>query len=261
MKVDHKIQKLSCREVQFLVINLKDIRIKLCGIYRPPTSQHSNMREFLDLYDHILENNKNMITIGDVNIDLLDQRNVEFNNLITSNNFKILNKIDADSYTRKDSTSCAILDHVHTDITSQFALQIGESALSDHRYLLLILFNSGIPNAKSTLKKKYVNYARVREALDRQAQVGFDNFDQFYGLLKSLIAQETKTKVVQISSSYHKPWANLKLQKLLKMKKKFDKLRKDFPVNEYFSSKFHELRKDVKKNVDKSKKIYYSSLY
>lgn len=262
LKVDHKIQKLSCREVQFLILNLPDIRVKLCGIYRPPTSQHSNMREFLDLYDQILENNKNLITIGDVNIDLLDQQNVEFNNLITSNNFKILNNIHVDSYTRRDSTSCAILDHVHTDITNQFALQIGESALSDHRYLLLILFNAGKSNAKTKITKKYVNYTRVRESLERRAEVGFENFDQFHGFLKSLITQETKSKVVQVNcSNYNKPWANLKLQKLLKVKKKFDKLRKSFSSNEYFSAKFHELRKELKREVDKSKKKYYSSLY
>lgn len=262
LKVDYKIQKFSCREVQFLILNLPEIHVKLCGIYRPPTSQYSNIREFLDLYDQILENNKNMITVGDVNIDLLDQRNVEFNNLITSNNFKILNNIHADYYTRRDATSCTILDHVHTDITSQFALQIGESALSDHRYLLLILFNAGISNTKTNVTKKYVNYARVRENLERQAQVGFDNFDQFHGFLKSLVTQETKTKAVQINySNYYKPWADLRLQKLLRLKKKFDKLRKQFPSNEYFSAKFHELRKYVKKEVDKSKKTYYSSLY
>lgn len=152
IKVDHNIQKISLREVQLLIIHLSELKITLCGVYRPPTSVNSNMVEFLEGYDEILENHKNMISLGDFNIDLLnDKNNLDLINLLNSNSFSILNKISSESFTRSDVKSRSIIDHVHTNLDQQFVVQLGESGLSDHKYILAIVKTSGSSEKETTI--------------------------------------------------------------------------------------------------------------
>lgn len=162
IKVDSSIQKFSCREVQFLIMNLVGIKTKLCGVYRPPTSIHSNQREFMDMIDEILETNKNMTVLGDININLLDSTSEELVEVVCSNNFEILNKLDKNSYTRRDRISSSIIDHAYTDLNKDFVLQVSDNGLSDHRHIMLIVKDSGLNVKRQIFSKKFVNYESFR---------------------------------------------------------------------------------------------------
>ena len=139
IKVSHKVQKIKCREVQLMILNLEELNIKICGIYRPPTSNSSNLREFLDLLDNVLEKNKKMICIGDINIDLLKSDSMELVNIISSNSFHIVNKIHPDHFTRRGKSSLTIIDHCYTDVQEKILVQLGETGFSDHKFLLIIV--------------------------------------------------------------------------------------------------------------------------
>jgi hypothetical protein len=221
------------------------------------------MREFLDSYDELLENNKNMISAGDFNIDLLKEDSSELSNIVASNCYTILNQINPSSYTRRDKSSSSIIDHFHTDLQKKFYLQIGESGLSDHNFLLLVVVCSGNFRKSESQTKKVVNYQNVGNLLqERLTNTGFDSFLSLQDFLKSSFIQETKVKVTNTSPSPHiKPWSNRELAMTCKLKRKFDKLAKLFPANEYYPLKLRELKTLAKMQVDQSRKLYYSKLY
>jgi len=104
IRVDHNVSKRSCNDIQFLTLRLLDFDLYLCGVYRPPTYPFSVENDFLELFDDIL-NLRNLIILGDFNIDLLRDspfRN-NYQNLLTANDFYTLNKINGSYATRTTS--------------------------------------------------------------------------------------------------------------------------------------------------------------
>ena len=259
LEVDSKIEKISCREVQFLIIRLVRFNMKLCGVYRPPTSNRSNLREFLDTFDEVLERNRNMISMGDFNINLLTPDSQELRDIVSSNNYATLNEIKLDSFTRRDVRSLSIIDHVHSDIANVMTMQISESGLSDHRFILLLIKNVGNDlQTKKKPAKKFTDYLKISQILSSESQsINFDDFHSFYEYLSNLIQTHTVTKSFVLKSK--KSWFDKDLMNLCKQKRKFDKLRYSFPNNSYFISNYIELNKKFSKEVTK-KKIFRHSV-
>lgn len=84
-----KVEKIERDENQFLILNLKNLNLQLCGIYHPP---HTKVNEFLKEYDSILSKKSNMLCMGDFNIDVL-KRNTAIFETLASNSYSILNQI------------------------------------------------------------------------------------------------------------------------------------------------------------------------
>ena len=261
LEVDSKIEKISCREVQFLIIRLVRFNMKLCGVYRPPTSNRSNLREFLDTFDEVLERNRNMISMGDFNINLLTPDSQELRDIVSSNNYATLNEIKLDSFTRRDVRSLSIIDHVHSDIANEMTMQISESGLSDHRFILLLIKNVGNDlQTKKKPTKKFTDYSKISQVLLSETQsINFNDFHSFHDYLSNLIQTHTVTKSFFFKSK--KPWFDKDLMNLCKQKRKFDKLRYSFPNNSNFSSNYIELKKKFLKEVTKKKRKYFDTQY
>jgi hypothetical protein len=92
--------------------------------------------------------------MGDVNIDILKKDSDELKSLISSNSFHILNDTYTGSFTRRDLTSSSIIDHMYIDISGKFFLQLGESGLSDHRFMSLIMQTTKKNTARVENSKK-----------------------------------------------------------------------------------------------------------
>ena len=259
IKVSHEVQKIQCREVQLMIVNLEELNIKICGIYRPPTSNFSNIREFLDLLDNVLENNKNMICIGDINVDLLKPDSVELVNVISSNSFHIVNKIDPDSFTRRGKSSLTIIDHCYTDVPEKILMQLGETGFSDHKFLLIIV--SKICNKRLEVKtyyKKFVNYKSAALKLKRNQ---YSSFEDFHNFLTLTLNQETTVRTKRFKSSYRKPWATQEIENVCREKRKLLKLNREFPLNSFFKIKIKEIVKKLKMLITQAKKCHYSKLF
>jgi hypothetical protein len=56
-------------EIHFLGINIPEVGLNFATIYRPPVP--SNIYPFFDTLDKILEPNRKLILLGDINLDLL----------------------------------------------------------------------------------------------------------------------------------------------------------------------------------------------
>ncbi len=99
---------------------------------------HQYLRIFIHFLDRILESNKNFILMGEINLDLLNTSDAfvnQYSSIININDYSILNKCTPQYCTR----TSRILDHAVTNIADKFScdLKIGESHISDHKYLLL----------------------------------------------------------------------------------------------------------------------------
>lgn len=148
----------------------------------------------IDAFDEILANNKDMITMGDININLLSESKVELMNVIASNNTFVLNQNES-SYTRRDAYSLSIIDHICTDCKKQFVMQLGESVPSDHIYVLLLVKNMENFEDNTLTKNKYINYVKIRETLEtRLNEKPFENFSKFHKYISELIALKTQFK-------------------------------------------------------------------
>ena len=147
----------------------------------------------MDGYDEILE--RNMISLGDFNIDLLNENSFDLCNLVTSNGFTVVNKIDSDSFTRRDIYSRSIIDHIHSDVQNNLLVQLGESALSDHRFFLVDICKVGISDNLVAYNRSFVDYNKVSQLIESKLTAReLTTFDEFHSHLKTSINQATKIK-------------------------------------------------------------------
>lgn len=79
-----------------LMINIKKLDLNICGYYGAPDT---NINSFLSYFDPILEKYNDVIYIGDMNINLLNNNTPSLKsylNLLKCNNLKLLNTISQD---------------------------------------------------------------------------------------------------------------------------------------------------------------------
>lgn len=84
-------------EVEFLPVNLVEIKIKVCSIYRPSKYTTESIELFCNQLLCISEFH-NVITFGGININLLygDLKCTQYKNTIENCSHNILNKISLD---------------------------------------------------------------------------------------------------------------------------------------------------------------------
>ena len=98
-------------------------------IYKQPTVRND---VFIDFVNHHLENKKNMIVVGDMNINLLENSEIvkKYVDSLIANNCVVLNDIQLSSATRSatrttngvTSHSNTIIDHFITDCLNFYAM-------------------------------------------------------------------------------------------------------------------------------------------
>lgn len=96
-------------------------------IYKPPSSINNNfLRNFEQIIDTHRDNN---IVIGDMNIDTSKNNTTsdEYNNIIVSNGYKLVNEISKKATTRKTDTSESIIDHIITSKVSYITCDINNT--------------------------------------------------------------------------------------------------------------------------------------
>ena len=114
--------------LEFNIIGQKSILI--CYAYRPPDSS----KTWLDLFENQLEkafsDNKELIVLGDFNIDLVRDCPVnQWNDITTSFNLEQMIK----SHTSITDTTSTIIDHIYTTNPSYInETSVPRLALSDH---------------------------------------------------------------------------------------------------------------------------------
>lgn len=248
----------SRERVEFVLLNIKTFNLKLCASYKAPLGDNN---VFFANLNKILEKHKDIIVVGDTNLNLLEDSHTtrHYNNVLSSNNLILLNDINDFSYTRKHSSnSISIIDHASSSLSHKFKhkLIIGDHHLSDHRFLIVSLeaVRQQKQNSEFFIK---TNFNKVSESLESAPTNSFDHFHDF---LKSSIEINTAEVSKTLNkTSFKKPWFDLELKLLKKQRDKFYKLKLKFPDNQHFHITFTELKKALRLEIQKKKRDYYSS--
>lgn len=137
-----KLEVFNTHNVQFLIIDLIELNLRIGVCYRPP--QRGNTETFLNALNALLGKHRNFVLMGDMNIDLLsnnDPITKSYLETLSYLYFRPINKVHADMATRIDHrrSSYKIIDHVVSDLS--FSLfhhfAVNDNCLSDHRTILI----------------------------------------------------------------------------------------------------------------------------
>lgn len=158
-----------------LILKLLDFKINIGALYRAPDSR---INDFLDYFSNLLNKYKNIIYLDDFNINVLNERTKDsenFNNLIQSEAFILLNKISVDMATRVTQTSASIIDLAITDLIKlSYNLFIDNIDFSDHRFIFLN-FNTPLQNNLFAHKESItkINYHRIKIDISTNIELKF----------------------------------------------------------------------------------------
>lgn len=207
-----------------------------------------------------------MIVAGDMNINLNAQNpeNRDYINCFQSNGYICLNKLDTNYYTRRSNTIDTYIDHILTDlIDRKFALALLDTAISDHRALLLSL-----PSEKQRKVGKnqpnhftIIDYGSIDRNLSKLNEaIEVDSLETLQQNISNFIREHTKT-VAKKEIKIKREWANAHLLNIIHMRNKFYKKLKKYPENTFYLAKFKELKKQARNVRNHLKKMHYAALF
>lgn len=206
--------------------------------YRPPS--YSNCDQFFDILGNVLSQHKNLLLLGDMNYDLLTPSNSvveDYENLVSSYYFRILNQITPNMATRTTESSASLIDHIISDLDPQNFnhCMINDNILSDHRMILLNLTMSSTRNSMNNKRIKVIDHHHIVNELPK---ISTESFEKFHHQLITLF--KSHTREIELKAPPHsakKPWFDIVLKKTSHQRDKFYKLHKKFPSNPLISQK------------------------
>lgn len=255
-----QIDEYNIDNVQFLVVELLSLNIKLAACYRPPN--YKNLDTFFNGLNTILQRHKNLILVGDMNIDLLVPNNIlnTYQNTISSSFFKIINQINQTMGTRRTESSNTLIDHMISDLNQNILKYFitNDNCLSDHRMIVLNLDLKSNINSIHSKQIKVIDYDQLTKTLP---SISTSNFEDFHQQLIDAVNSNTKFITLKSSKSQKKPWYDTELKKVGKMRDKFYKLRNNFPSNTIISQKFKTYQRLFRKLIKQKKRDFYEGKF
>lgn len=237
-------------------IDCKGTKLNLATFYRPPQASLENSTNFLE---GILRNNKNILLIGDVNINLLETTNTvkDYANSLELISCKILNKIDPTSATRETNATRTIIDHIISDMQfkeDQVNIRMEEHPLMDHK-LIYLKTKLGTPN-----RKKYQRLTKTKICFDtfnrkleeKRIQEGqITTFKQLTDLITACKAESTITKQTKYKTL--NTWVNDELIEVMKDRNRAYKHHRANPESQQLKDIYKHYKNKVNNLVKKRK--------
>ena len=193
-----------------ITINLPQLSLKILAFYKQPSS--CNYR-FIDYLEEVLSNTKNLILIGDVNINLLEENCIvsEYLNTIQSNGYRVLNNIAKHEATRVDSRNGhrSIIDHIITDIPCDMAIHLKDHYISDHK-IINISFNIDTlkpTKSKQIYKTELCNHKKLEDNLHNilvTTDLSELDFQQLSVLIQEQLIKATTTVEAKVYYKYRR---------------------------------------------------------
>jgi hypothetical protein len=255
-----KIYTTIERGGEFLVVNIKNLKLNVCGIYRPPNSSEKNfVEDFTTLTDKF--SGKKLLLFGDFNLNLLNVSNV--NNLYTTamsaNGLILLNKLEVEYATRIKNSISTLIDHSATNLIDHcHKLVLVDNSFSDHRHIILNVELSsskfGIPNM---INKTFVDHVAIKNDALKLLQVDDLNISCMQDEIQNIIAKNTKTSSKKIKPlTLKNPWFNKETLNSQRIKDRLYSLIKRYPLNARYHNYFIEASQKHANNILKAKQDY-----
>lgn len=245
------------------MIYLEKFKINLLSIYRPPICKKEIVDDFLNQFVCIALKYDNLITCGDINIDLLNQsyKQAAFLNTMKICNHNVINQLSPQMATRVNtteiSTTATVIDIFTSNIVHRFKKMscfICENDLSDHAAIIMSCeLENKIVSHKTTKEITKYNWTLISTELPKLAH-NTSSFDEFHNELAQTKTKYSCIKNVDDLLSFYKPYFNDTLHKIKLQRNKFYKLYKRFPQNEFYKAEFQKLRSQLRKSLIHEKK-------
>ena len=160
-----KDMNISCRDIESQWVELchdKQKNVVVCNLYRPPTGDVDRFILYIEqCIDKLDLRNKDLIMCGDVNIDVLDKKNVSTIKLV-----ELLSQVGLENYiktpTRFSKYKNSCIDHVYSN--SDIILKSGvlDVNISDHELVYIIRKKTKTNHKKCEFTgRSYVNYSQI----------------------------------------------------------------------------------------------------
>lgn len=233
-----------------------------------------NDSTFIDIFNSYIENKRNMIIVGDTNINILNNSLVtkKYVDSVLSNGFVLLNEINSIAATRtatrrrnnQVSASRTIIDHVLTDCTRySFKISQQSTPLSDHNEILVSFDNHKSNNflsSNATLQSTKLNYRNYNEEVEQFLATPINTFTELINGLELCKNNNTQNVIVTRKINPKKPWISSELLTLIGERDRYFKLRKKSPTNEYLYRKFLSLSNLIKQKKYQARTTYNTQI-
>lgn len=248
-----------------ILINLNELNTKIAGFYRSPATT-SDL--FLEILENTLDNTNNLICLGDLNYDLLrgDDVNVKnYMNILTNNNYRILNKTNEENYTyfenKRGKIHTSILDHVFSDKFNidDVNVETKDVCFSDHR---LLIFECNLQPKKDhpirrRTKSDFNSINRDLKSFDYSN----NDFNNFMCAFTNSIKSNSKTKSTTQNYTHKIHWLDSDLKLELKKRKKLFKQKQENPNNDTYKKEFIKQKNKVKTKITEKRKEFLDSRF
>lgn len=238
--------------VHQLAVQIHSLGIKLGVIY---TESETKKEIALQMYNEMIQKQRNLILFADIDIDLMDRYNSHTSQYfrdISNQNFAILNnktfgtKMVRSQIIRSES----LVDHIVTDLKSfDYTVSLSDVVFSDHKQIMLGFNDHSPQNIKFyTAPKKFAQREIDTEkysSLLARTNINTNNFNDFIEILFSIREQSWKMVFKDNTLDSMHPWHNQEISDLIHKRNDYFKLLQDEPQSRYLQAQFNELMHQV----------------
>ena len=244
---------MKTTEMLWLELYLPNRTLLIAQVYRPPRSEHIFTQNWLDRVENSLQlaysENKNIILMGDVNIDLWKPHPLDTKWLELCSNFGLVQIITEP--TRVTKTSESLIDHICVSEDAEiFDKTAVKYSISDHSPVLVKLdMKNKLQNPKFT-EIKYRNFQKcnheaLREDFENAVWPDCNNLDvneaveSFTSTFTSIIDKHFPLTTKRVKRIKQPGWMNPEIMKCMKLRDSFKKkgLHKDYKFYRNLTSK------------------------
>lgn len=246
-----------------LVVKICNFNIHIGTIYRAP---EGDLDSFIDYYSRKLNSFKNIIYIGDYNINILNDslnRVSKFKDTVESDGYVILNSESCDMATRVTDQTKSIIDLVVTDLLKyKYILDIDDLTFSDHKLIFLNIDFEMTVSPKILKSDIRTDYSGIKKDIKTSDFSEIKSVNELIELLKTINSKNQKHLKKPITfTKYKQMWSSEKLNLIIKERKQFWDLKKKYPTNNFYSSRYRELQKLIEIMSKSDKKSYYGNKF
>jgi hypothetical protein len=210
--------------------------------------------------DDLLGKYKNMLIVGDANIDLLEKNTTSaiYKSIIYTNNYNIINRLDKNNATRVTDTTSTIIDHIIDDRTNnKHTIQLLDWPGFDHKLIKIILTN--IPKPKKIMqnleyialnKKQFITNVH-NDIKNNKNQINMEKFVQIINTAKDK-ASSIKHKRTREDNN----WMNADLIKLIEIRNNLYSKQKKRTASSFDKEKFKLYKNLVTRKIKMAKSKY-----
>lgn len=244
-------------------IQINKKKMQIFGIYKQP---QSDLTHFLTHLETTLRTFTNSIYFGDFNINILKDSNTmrQYMDMVYSNGYIILNKIDNQHITRINNTDGGtIIDHILTDNISSnntYTIALNDTFISDHRFIHATINQRKPKQTTPTHTTHVIEYHKISSIEINNIQ-NSATFEEFIDKIKGTITQYTKTIINSAKAKQITPWIRKETMDKIKIRDDYFKLKIKYPNNLYYNERFKYYRNITNTLIKNNKQNYYANKY